>query len=848
MQKYALWQRTLQPQGDDLDPQRALLCQSFLEFRENVKQLVGEIGGLLPELTVHDITHLDALWRIADQVAGSDYPINPAEAFVLGGAFLLHDAAHVLAAYPAKIEGIKTTTEWKDLIAQWMEGKDPAAGSAEERAALFQILRQLHASQAHNLPKISWQVPQSAERIYLISNPTLRDYYGDLIGEIAESHHWSPNRLADEFSKRFIAAPAFIYPATWEVDALKIAFLLRTADAAHIDGLRAPWFLFALRYPQGISESHWRFQAKMGQPSRTSSGELRISSGNPFQYAERQAWWLAFDTAKMIDSELRAAQIIMRETGRQVFATTGVLHVATPASFSLDVRTSGWEPVHVQPTIRDVSKVIRNFGGAKLYGDKPELAVRELIQNSVDAINALRAVGQLGPEEGRIEIALTKELGQIWLHVTDQGVGMSRYVLTEILPDFGTSLWNSESVRSEIPGLISSGFKPIGKFGIGFYSVFMLGGHVRVTTRRFRKKTGDTSDQWLLEFENHLSGRPTLRRPTNEEELVRAGTRVSVAISDAQLKGLVLANEDIWRIEGLPTFGNISEAETLEKSSQKKPANFGLAIANLCPTLDIQVTVRVESQKIQTAVNPNDWKTLPSETLLERLYFRDSRTKTYQQLTDLREKSGELVGRISLSDKYYSSAYITHKGIRSGEIRYFEGVILGFNNIDLARAMAVPVATIDEWRDWAKVWLSTRKKPSLREMTLIHPLCPNEDFPLFTIDGEALTEMELIEWLAPLSEVPVHRNVPEYEESEDISESKFNNNFQTSSRLLIYPSDQPALAKSFEVPEISYLERLEAILKKAWGDFYEDSDTESVGDVLDTDIMRSITIYKRADE
>jgi hypothetical protein len=86
-------------------------------------------------------------------------------------------------------------------------------------------------------------------------------------------------------------------PADWEVDALKLAFLLRTADAAHIDDRRAPWFLFALRRPEGISEDHWRFQAKLGQPKRTPAGELRITSGSQFSHAERKAWWLAYDTA-----------------------------------------------------------------------------------------------------------------------------------------------------------------------------------------------------------------------------------------------------------------------------------------------------------------------------------------------------------------------------------------------------------------------------------------------------------------------------------------------------------------------------------------------------------------------
>jgi hypothetical protein len=118
MDHFALWQRTLADQSDRFKPQREILRQAFLSFRERTAHLVGEIGGLLPDLTVHDITHLDALWRVADQIAGPDYPLNPAEAFVLGGAFLLHDAAHVLAAYEDGMAGVKRTIEWRDLIAQ----------------------------------------------------------------------------------------------------------------------------------------------------------------------------------------------------------------------------------------------------------------------------------------------------------------------------------------------------------------------------------------------------------------------------------------------------------------------------------------------------------------------------------------------------------------------------------------------------------------------------------------------------------------------------------------------------------------------------------------------------------
>ena len=123
----ALWQRTLAPQGDPLDARREVLRQALLGFRERIAALVQILGAELPNLTVHDITHLDALWRVADQIAGPDYPIHPAEAFVLGGAFLLHDAAHVMAAYPGGISSIKQTVQWQDLIAQRYGGRDPEA-------------------------------------------------------------------------------------------------------------------------------------------------------------------------------------------------------------------------------------------------------------------------------------------------------------------------------------------------------------------------------------------------------------------------------------------------------------------------------------------------------------------------------------------------------------------------------------------------------------------------------------------------------------------------------------------------------------------------------------------------
>src|SRR5258707_14918636 len=50
---------------------------SLASFRDRASQLASEIRKDLPELTVHDLTHLDALWEIAATIAGDAYSITP---------------------------------------------------------------------------------------------------------------------------------------------------------------------------------------------------------------------------------------------------------------------------------------------------------------------------------------------------------------------------------------------------------------------------------------------------------------------------------------------------------------------------------------------------------------------------------------------------------------------------------------------------------------------------------------------------------------------------------------------------------------------------------------------------
>ena len=111
------------------------------------------------------------------------------------------------------------------------------------------------------------------------------------------------------------------------------------------------------------------------------------------------------------------------------------------------------------------------------------------------------------PTGDSLQVGLLSEGDQVWLVVEDNGIGMSEQVLTGPLLDFGTSFWRSSLAMEEFPGLMAAGMHAIGRFGIGFFSVFMLGPVVRVYSRRCDK--GQDTGR-LLEFRGGTSARPIL--------------------------------------------------------------------------------------------------------------------------------------------------------------------------------------------------------------------------------------------------------------------------------------------------------------------------------------------------
>jgi Histidine kinase-, DNA gyrase B-, and HSP90-like ATPase len=650
----------------------------------------------LPDFTVHDITHSDALWEYADLIAGKTYPLNPCEGFVLGCAFLIHDLGMGLAAYPEGLHGLKKRSLWRDTVADLLRQKgvelidDSAINDADaevERQAVSEALRLLHAERAEKLALIHWDSLDGEQRFYLIEDPELRSAFGPIIGRIAFSHWWSIDRVAKEFSSVMGAQAGF--PHDWTVDPLKLSCMLRCADCAHIDERRAPAFLRALRKPEGDSDDHWKFQEKLYQP-RIEADRLIFTAKCSFAIDEASAWWLCFDTLSSIDSELRKVDALLADTRRNRLDARGVSQVEEPSRIAKLIKTDGWQPVDTRIRVSAVADLVAKLGGKDLYGDNTTPPLREMVQNAADAVRARRLLDGRPASWGEIRICFGDDESGSWIQVDDCGVGMSEAVLTGPLLDFGTTFWSSALMHDQLPGLSAKGFTATGRYGIGFFSVFMWGEHVEVTTQRFDKGRDDTL---VLLFKKGLKERPLLRRAQAAEHILDGGTRVKVWFSDIKTLDRIIT-----------TFGG------------ERKLSFTQACARVAPCVDVTIRVGGDDGDFETAVEANDWLTISSQALLDRIsplersdhairnasYFESAPCPPLQILKAI---DGRIVGRVAIWnwEGFYSQnskGIVVVGGFRCCRLAGIVGVLLGAPT-RASRDLAEPVVSISVLRDWA---------------------------------------------------------------------------------------------------------------------------------------------------
>ena len=846
-----LWKQALIEERDDVSKEeQEFFRNQYIAMREKVRPLVERISHDMKDMTVHDISHLDALWEMGSIIVEDSFRLSPPEAFVFGASVLIHDAAMTVAAYPGGLDGLKQETAWKDSFARLKKEREEGRGDGDDAAlqelATNEALRLLHASQAENLATEKWR-SKNGEDQHLISDPTVRAFYGPTIGRIARSHWWDISQISDEFVHNLGPLPG---KTNFSIDLVSIASLLRISDAMHIDARRAPPFLRLLVGPSGISDLHWHFQGKMAVPI-VRDGALQYSAASAFGQGEAEAWWLAFDAISMIDKELRDVDHLLRQGGRTRFAASRVLGANSPRELSQYIKTQEWDPVDCAIRVSDVPKIVGALGGDKLYGDDSNCAVRELIQNAADAVVMRRYMQQRSGDWGHISVTLEKRDQDEWLVVQDTGIGMSANVMTGPLVDFGNSFWSMPLAAREFPGIHASGTPTVGRYGIGFFAIFMLGRRVLVSSLRY-DNSADSSR--TLEFQNGLASRPILYKTPKERIPIDGGTRVEVCLSDAarSKKGILASNR----------FG----FETTDLCS---------LVGFLAPNLNVELRAREDGQEEETVVRANDWLRLQEEEFLGRLSIGAKRQEMEKaselaRLQQLIGSEGELFGRASIQPRMWGgrdTGCVSVGGLRANTVSWISGLFQGQEKT-ASRNSAVVHLPSGVLRDWATEQAAFLKEAGFTDEVKAHGaaiirLCGGSigELPVARHGGRWLAMSELREVLEELDRVMVYlENDVQYDEDEDeVHPKEFSQSFEEDDSIIFLPDDFPfggvrsTLDDIFVENEDKALDarlsdNFREVLLSVWGEVEEEETSSVVGRVGSSEIARNVTLFVRADE
>src|SRR5690606_26504087 len=173
-----------------------------------------------------------------------------------------------------------------------------------------------------------------------------------------------------------------------------------------------------------------------------------------------------------------------------------------------------------------------------LYSHK-EIFLRELISNASDACDKLRFESIAAPEllagepELRIDVSWDKDARTITIR--DTGIGMSR---DEVVANIGSIASSGTRRFLEARGSEQKAdARLIGRFGVGFYSAFVVADRVTVLTRR----AGDPAEAGVR-WESDGRGEYTLEAAALEQR----GTTVTLHLKDGEDEFL-----DGWKLRSL---------------------------------------------------------------------------------------------------------------------------------------------------------------------------------------------------------------------------------------------------------------------------------------------------------
>ncbi len=177
----------------------------------------------------------------------------------------------------------------------------------------------------------------------------------------------------------------------------------------------------------------------------------------------------------------------------------------------------------INVTAENIFPIIKKF----LYSDQ-EIFLRELIANAVDATQKLKSLASIGEFEGdfgdlQVEVVVDKQNKTVT--IKDNGIGMTAEEVEKYINQIAFSSAEEFLDKYKDKGDVSN---IIGKFGLGFYSAFLVADKVEIFTKSYSTTEEIKAVHW------ECDGTPKYK--IEEYDRQERGTNVVLHISEDSLE------------------------------------------------------------------------------------------------------------------------------------------------------------------------------------------------------------------------------------------------------------------------------------------------------------------------
>jgi molecular chaperone HtpG len=469
--------------------------EAFISAATPLLELI--IAGPFKEYTLHNPAHAKKLVHLAGQIipAATLDKLSALELTVIIMSSYLHDLGMCLTS--TERQRIIISTEFEETFRGWPELWEQLTDTREQlkiateserldlearifqlqEAALTAYLRPRHATK-ERYEALTNQLKQATGRSDLFSIRSIS--FEDELIDVCISHNLDVGILMesrDTYTYRF---PRDLPVGNMRLNMQFCAAVLRIVDVLDFDRERTPRVLFdslsiETRDLPGASASLKEWNKHMAVHAIDLRKDELVISGDSHHPSIEQS---IREFCRIIEREIRDTLSVLR---RNEPAILEAYSLELPLNVRSQIRALGYTYKDLAFRLNE-SAIVTLLMGERLYTNRA-VALRELIQNSIDACRARKVLDPSPAYVPYITLhSTTDEHQRSWIEIEDNGIGMDEYVLSNFFFKIGNSYYGSpEFQRTVRQG--NALFSPISRFGIGILSVFMIGDLLELVTK-----------------------------------------------------------------------------------------------------------------------------------------------------------------------------------------------------------------------------------------------------------------------------------------------------------------------------------------------------------------------------